>query len=80
MIATIFEGAGGIDNLVPMDATLNRSGWKKMENAWAKALEEGKEVDVKIEAVYNGTSKRPDSFNVEYKVSGKNWVRRTFKN
>lgn len=31
-------------------------------NAWVKAVDEGKKVNVKIEAVYGGQGGRPDRF------------------
>ena len=80
LIASIFEGSGELDNLVPMDATLNRGDWKAMENSWAKALDNGKTVDVKIEPIYSGTSQRPISFEVEYKIGNGKWIQETFKN
>ena len=68
LIASIFKGSGDLDNLVPMDATLNRGEWKAMEKSWAKALDNGKNVDVRIEPIYSGISQRPISFEVEYKI------------
>ncbi|WP_370528616.1 DNA/RNA non-specific endonuclease [Gilliamella sp. B14448G12] len=38
-------------NFLPMNANLNRSIWKKLENGWANALQEGKTVKVKIEPI-----------------------------
>lgn len=29
LIASIFNGSGNLDNLVPMDSNLNRGAWKK---------------------------------------------------
>ncbi|WP_080750952.1 DNA/RNA non-specific endonuclease, partial [Providencia rettgeri] len=80
LIATIFTGPGEKLNIVPMDSNLNRSEWKKMENSWAKALKENKEVDVRIEPVYLGNSDRPSSFNVMYKIGNERPVERTFIN
>lgn len=73
MIASIFKGSGDIDNLVPMNATLNRSEYKALENTWKKALEERKTVEVKIEPIYKGNSTRPFKFEVEYKINGKKY-------
>lgn len=56
LIATIFNGSGDIDNLVPMNSTLNKSDYKKLENIWKKALQEGKQVNVKIEPIYEGST------------------------
>ena len=80
LIASIFEGSGDIDNLVPMDYRLNRGDWKSMENTWARALENGKSVEVNIEPIYSDLSKRPIAFEVEYKIQGENWVFREFTN
>lgn len=38
--------------------------------AVASALKEGKEVKVKIEPVYEGSSLRPKSFQIEYTIEG----------
>lgn len=70
LIVSIFNDPGEKINLVPMDGNLNKSEWKKMENSWADALKDGRQVNVKIEPVYTGNSKRPDSFNVTYSIDG----------
>ena len=80
LIASIFKGSGNLDNLVPMDATLNRGDWKAMENSWAKALEKGRNVEVRINPIYGGTSQRPISFHVEYKIGNGDWEIQFFSN
>lgn len=70
LIADRFGGSSKIENLIPMDANLNRGEYKALENQWAKALEEGKEVKVEIRPEYSGDSHRPDSFNVIYSIDG----------
>ena len=80
LIATIFKGSGNIDNLVPMDSVLNRGDWKSMEKSWSAALSEGRKVEVNIEAVYNGKSARPISFEVEYRINNGEWQEKKFKN
>ncbi|OJU08950.1 MAG: hypothetical protein BGN88_07675 [Clostridiales bacterium 43-6] len=70
LIASIFEGSGDHDNLVPMNGNLNQGAWKAMENTWADALKEGKEVKVLIDTVYSGNSQRPSKFIVEYVING----------
>lgn len=52
LIATIFKGSGDIDNLVPMNGNLNKGEWKKLENDWADALDDGEKVQVKIVPLY----------------------------
>ncbi|WP_180296014.1 DNA/RNA non-specific endonuclease [Snodgrassella communis] len=71
LLASIFNGPGEKLNLVPMNSNLNRGAWKQMENTWAKALKEGKNVKVKIEPAYSGNGVRPDSFKVHYTIDGK---------
>ena len=63
-----------------MDAKLNRGDWKAMENSWAKALEKGRNVDVKINPIYEGASQRPISFDVEYKIGNGDWEIQSFSN
>ena len=72
LIASQFLGSGELDNLVPMNSQLNRSGgkWYNMEQDWASTLKEGKEVKVKIEPVYEGDNLRPISFEIEYTIEG----------
>ncbi|WP_374190651.1 DNA/RNA non-specific endonuclease [Gilliamella sp. B14448G11] len=35
-----------------MNANFNRSLWKKIENRWVNALQDGKTVKVEIESIY----------------------------
>jgi predicted ribonuclease toxin of YeeF-YezG toxin-antitoxin module len=79
LIATIFKGSGGLDNLVPMNGNLNKGEWKKLENMWATALEKGKSVEVKINPKYQGNSQRPVSFDIEYKIGDGKWKFKEFK-
>ena len=41
-----------------------------MEQEWASALKEGKEVNVKIEPIYDSDNLRPISFKVKYTING----------
>lgn len=70
LIARIFGGSGELDNLLAMAAIVNNSKYKKLENRWGKALQEGKEVEVTIDIVYNGANKRPKKFNIIYFIDG----------
>lgn len=73
LIASILGGSGEKINLLPMNSNLNRGAWKQMENKWAKALEEGKTVKVKIEPIYTTDSLRPDKFKIKYSIdNGRN--------
>ena len=80
LIASILNGSGEKINLLPMNSNLNRSLWKKLENGWAKSLQEGKTVKVKIEPVYQGTDIRPESFDVLYSIDNRRWVKTVLLN
>ncbi len=70
LIAQIFDGPGEQINYVPQRSGLNRGEWKSMENKWKKALKENKEVDVKINNIFEGSSKRPKAQEVEFRIDG----------
>ncbi len=73
LIATRFKGSGDIDNMVAQNRQINRSGgaWYEMEQEWANALKEGKQVSVKMDIEYPSDSMRPAKFKIEYKIDGK---------
>ena len=74
LIASILNGSGEKINLLPMNSNLNRSLWKKLENGWAKSLQEGKTVKVKIEPVYQGTDIRPIKFKISYSIDNGRFI------
>ncbi|HFZ1005048.1 TPA: DNA/RNA non-specific endonuclease [Klebsiella aerogenes] len=80
LIASIFNGPGEKLNLVPMDGNLNKGAWRQMENTWAKALGEGKEVKVNIQPSYIGDSVRPEKFKVVYSIDGGRPIEKVFNN
>jgi len=51
-----------------------------MENSWTKAANEGKKVEVKIKPIYNGSSKRPSEYFIEYKIDNGKPIIEKFKN
>ena len=65
-----FGGSPRKDNVVSQLRKVNLSDYKKLENQWAKALEEGKDVSVSVKLNYVGDSLRPDSFEVRYIIDG----------
>lgn len=79
IIASRFFGPGEQINMYPMVDKLNLGAWKQMETSWADAMVEKKDVIVNIEAVFNGTSKRPEAFEVSYWIDGIKSIR-TFIN
>jgi filamentous hemagglutinin len=80
LIASIMDGPGERINMVPMDGNLNKGNWKKMENIWAKAVDEGKAVKVQIEPIYSGANARPDRFTVVYRIGNGREVRALYQN
>ncbi len=80
LIASIFDGSGNLDNLVPMRRNLNRGDWRSMENTWKSALKKGQKVQVEIKINYSGASQRPISFDVRYKIGKNVWKTEKFKN
>jgi ribosomal protein S20 len=73
LVADRFDGPTYPANLVAMDKTLNQAGgdWWKWEEFWAEQLRAGKNVEVKIDIRYTGSSKRPSSFSVETLIDGR---------
>ena len=80
LIASIFNGPGEKINLVPMNGNLNKGEWKKLENTWAGALNEGKSVRVAVEPVYSGNTVRPVSFKIEYSIGNGRPIIKVFQN
>lgn len=74
LIGDQFNGSGDLLNLVPMDSTLNKGDYKKLENTLADALKDGADVRVKIEPVYEGDSHRPSKINFSYDIDGEKEV------
>ncbi|WP_083633380.1 T7SS effector LXG polymorphic toxin [Alkalihalophilus pseudofirmus] len=66
-----FGGSPDLDNLVSQSSSVNLSKYKKLENQWAKAIEEGKDVSVNVKVNYSGNSSRPSSFDIEYEIDGR---------
>jgi hypothetical protein len=79
IVGSRFFGPGEQINLYPMTSNLNLSAWKQMENVWADAMVAGKDVKIKVKAIYEGTSQRPIKFEVLYTIDGQPF-KRTFDN
>ena len=80
IVAARLGGPGEQINYHPMKGNLNQGAWKKMENDWAKSIQNGQSVtNVDIKAVFQGDSRRPDGFLVNYLVDSKKYSR-TFVN
>ena len=75
IMARIFGGAKGIENMLAMRGTaINQSVYKRMENEIGKALEAGKDVCVHVDVEYEGDSQRPSRITVTYTIDGKQTV------
>jgi hypothetical protein len=70
IVGSRFFGPGEQINLYPQSANLNQGAWKTMENGWADAMVQGKDVKIEVEAIFSGASKRPDAFDVSYWIDG----------
>ena len=71
LAADRFGGSPDLDNLVSQSSSVNLSKYKKLENQWAKAIEEGKDVSVNVKINYEGNSLRPSSFDIDYEIDGR---------
>ena len=80
LIARILGGASGIENLVAMRDTINRSDYKSFENSCVNDLKDGHDVSLKGTVEYNGDSERPSEIKVEKYVEGKKTTEATFYN
>lgn len=65
-----FGGSGGLDNLVSQYWLVNLSSYRKLENDWKRAIQDGKNVDVNVEVEYDGDDLRPSAFSIEYTIDG----------
>ena len=63
-----FGGSPKVDNLVSQTANVNLSQYKKIENQWARAINNGKKVTTNVKMLYDDNSLRPKGFEVEYTI------------
>ena len=68
-IGNRFDGPGGDINMFAQNSNFNRGGYKSMENEWARELEKGNDVHVKIEPIYQEGTERPHVIMGEYTVT-----------
>lgn len=76
-IGNRFNGPGEDINLFAQDSNFNRGGYKSLENEWASELENGNDVHVKIDPVYQENVGRPYAVIAEYTVADQNGNERT---
>ncbi|WP_033626034.1 DNA/RNA non-specific endonuclease, partial [Enterococcus faecalis] len=65
-----FGGSPELNNLLSQAKNVNLKEYGRLERIWKKALQEGKEVFVKVKINYEGNSLRPNSFDVNYTIDG----------
>ena len=75
LIGDQFDGSNGLENMIPQNSEINRRDFKNFENELANKVREGKEVEVIIEPVYDGDSRRPSAIVVSYKIDGAKEIR-----
>lgn len=75
MFGDRFGGSPELDNLVSQASSVNLSEFKKIENQWAKAIEQGKKVKVDIKIKYDGKELRPSSFEINYKIDNETFIK-----
>jgi len=67
------------ETLVPGNADLNNSDYKRLENTWNRHLDAGDAVHVEVNAHYNDGSNRPAAFQTRSEINGDQF-RRSFAN
>lgn len=75
LIGDQFDGANGLENMIPQDANINRNDFRNFENELAKEVKDRKKVTIKVEPVYEGDSRRPVAIVVTYIIDGEENVR-----
>ena len=70
LIGDQFDGANGLENMIPQNADINRKDFRNLENQLAAEVKQGKSVQAKVEPLYSGDSRRPDAVVVTYRVDG----------
>ena len=68
LIGDQFNGPGAIYNLVPQDAGLNRGKFKQFENELRSYVDEGHKVHLTNSPIYEGASRRPVQFKIDYSI------------
>ena len=53
---------------------VNLSDYRKLENEWAKAIKEGKQVQVNVKILYEDSSLRPSGFDIRYSIDGERTI------
>ena len=70
LIAAKFGGPRAAYNHIAQDANFNRGAYRALEDQWAKAQREGKQVSVRIDISYSEGSKRPSELRAAWTIAG----------
>jgi len=65
-----FGGSPELDNIVAQLQDVNLSEYKKIENVWARALENGEKVSVDVRITTDPVTGRPVKFEIDYSIDG----------
>ncbi len=68
LIAHQFGGSDKLENLVPMNRTLNQIDYKKVEDTLASAVQDGADVRLEVKPIYENDSARPTEFVISYSI------------
>ena len=81
LIAHVFGGSSGADNIVAMSGDLNVGTYLDMEREWRKRLLNGEQFGVTINVLYDANSNgRPSGFRVLEIIDGSPKNQRSFTN
>lgn len=73
LIGNQFGGSTNMVNLVPMNGKINTGAFKRLENQWKRAIENGKEVNLIIKLKYPNKPagcERPDWIEIIFEIDG----------
>lgn len=80
IIGNRFEGPSELINLFPQKPEMNIGEWKKMEDFFAKQIENGHKVMVMYLPKYGDNGLRPISIDVSYSIDEGKIIHKTFSN
>lgn len=84
LIGARFGGASGEENLDAQDRNLNRGGYKRQENGWTDALNDGDKIYANIETYKGEGNERPDAYMgytiIEHPDGTRDWDAFSFQN
>lgn len=72
----LFGGSPELDNLISQAKDVNLKEYRRLERRWSDALKSTppKKVEVDIKINYEGASRRPTGFEVNYKIDGVEYI------